>query len=314
MENKNMEARKRALAGYPWRDTKEEFIAEGAMMKALYEKVEELLIKRGDGSYSAQRVLRIFNYANNIFWQLTNLGEDKPDTQYVDTERNPNVRIMTYSLTFVLLKMFGMYSQLSEAFKEQLHHHKSDNWAWELMILAEQYETDKPEPHPAPKAEPVDFDTTLHQVTAALAEAQRLKQENESLRHKLEEEKKRREHDVKHWKALNNMQADTMSALLLKHNAVEQKLAAWENNKFYQAVNIGTIVDYAQGQKENKLDVIKMMLLELCANKVDNDVLQKIKDLRSGGTFNIDKVGQMYPNATHVENHYHTPPKDETND
>ena len=299
MENKNTKAK-----GWIWRHEKEMFFADGAMIQALYEKMDDILRGLHTGFHKPERTLRVFNYAYDFCWQLTENHQSRLDTLFVDSDGNANVRIMTYTLAFVLLNIHNKFDELDESTQDLLQRRQSDRWTWELLLLAKNYQTDSPAPA---TDEPLDFDKVRLLVTAALTTGKKLQAENESLRRKLETENQMHENIVASWK----LSCDSLSQKL---DTLRQQLAAWENNKFYQAVNIGTIVDYAQGQKENKLDVIKMMLLELCANKVDDDVIQKIKDLRSGGTFNINEVGQMYPNATQVTNHYHNPPKDETND
>ena len=125
----------------------------------------------------------------------------------------------------------------------------------------------------------------------AMDKAIRLEIENEKLRKRLKMERATRENAEQ---TIKEKQA---------------KLDIWENNAFYKAVNINTILQYVQNPKKcDKSDVktIKLMLLALCANKVPNEVIEKIDALECGKTITIEYVENLNPSATKVEtNHYH---------
>lgn len=138
--------------------------------------------------------------------------------------------------------------------------------------------------------EKMDLAEVKSLVMDAMDQAIRMQQENKELRHQLEEERARRE------KAEQTIKAQ------------QEKLDTWESDDFYRAVNINTILEYAQDPDNcDKTDVtvIKLMLLALCSNKVPDDIIRKIKRLRCGGKLNIGSVGQINPAATEVHNHYH---------
>ncbi len=141
------------------------------------------------------------------------------------------------------------------------------------------------------EAKMVDFVQVKDVVVAAMEEAAKMQKENELLREQLQMERTAREN----------------AGQLIKE--LQEKLDVWESDDFYRAVNIKTILEYAQDTDncdKNDVSVIKLMLLGLCANKVPDKVIRKIKTLKCGGKLNIGTVGQMNPAATEVHNHYHT--------
>ena len=138
--------------------------------------------------------------------------------------------------------------------------------------------------------EEMDLAEVKSLVMGAMDQSIKMQQENKAFRHQLEEERTRRE------KAEQTIKTQ------------QEKLDAWESDDFYRAVNINTILEYAQDPDNcDKTDVtvIKLMLLALCSNKVPDDIIRKIKRLRCGGKLNIGSVGQINPAATEVHNHYH---------
>ena len=138
--------------------------------------------------------------------------------------------------------------------------------------------------------EEMDLAEVKSLVMGAMDQSIKMQQENKALRLQLEEERTRRE------KAEQTIKTQ------------QEKLDAWESDDFYRAVNINTILEYAQDPDNcDKTDVtvIKLMLLALCSNKVPDDIIRKIKRLRCGGKLNIGSVGQINPAATEVHNHYH---------
>ena len=140
------------------------------------------------------------------------------------------------------------------------------------------------------EAKKVDFVQVKDYVVAAMEEAARMQEENKLLREQLLMERTTREH---------------AEQLIVE---LQKKLDVWESDSFYKAVNIKTIIEYAQDTDncdKNDVAIIKLMLLGLCANKVPDKVIRKIKTLKCGGKLNIGTVGQMNPAATQVHNHYH---------
>ena len=137
----------------------------------------------------------------------------------------------------------------------------------------------------------VDFVQVKDFVVAAMEEAANMQEENKQLREQLQMERTGREKAEQTIKEL------------------QEKLDVWESDDFYRAVNIKTIIEYAQDTDncdKNDVSVIKLMLLGLCANKVPDKVIRKIKTLKCGGKLNIGTVGQINPAATEIHNHYHT--------
>lgn len=136
----------------------------------------------------------------------------------------------------------------------------------------------------------VDFAKAKDYLVAVMDETARMQEENKLLGEQLRAERAARE---KVERTIRELQ---------------EKLDVWESDDFYKAVNIKTIIEYAQDTDncdKNDVAIIKLMLLGLCANKVPDKVIRKIKTLKCGGNLNIGTVGQMNPAATEVHNHYH---------
>ncbi len=136
----------------------------------------------------------------------------------------------------------------------------------------------------------VDFAKAKAYLLDVMDEASRMQKENKLLSEQLQAERIARE------KAEQTIRE------------LQEKLDVWESDDFYKAVNIKTIIEYAQDTDncdKNDVAIIKLMLLGLCANKVPDKVIRKIKTLKCGGKLNIGTVGQINPAATEVHNHYH---------
>ena len=136
----------------------------------------------------------------------------------------------------------------------------------------------------------VDFAKAKDYLLDVMDEASRMQEENKLLSEQLQTERIAREKAEQTIKEL------------------QEKLDVWESDDFYKAVNIKTIIEYAQDTDncdKNDVAIIKLMLLGLCANKVPDKVIRKIKTLKCGGKLNIGTVGQINPVATDVHNHYH---------
>lgn len=136
----------------------------------------------------------------------------------------------------------------------------------------------------------VDFAKAKAYLLDVMDEAAKMQEENKLLSEQLQAERIARE------KAEQTIRV------------LQEKLDVWESDDFYKAVNIKTIIEYAQDTDncdKNDVAIIKLMLLGLCANKVPDKVIRKIKTLKCGGKLNIGTVGQINPAATEVHNHYH---------
>ena len=136
----------------------------------------------------------------------------------------------------------------------------------------------------------VDFAKAKAYLLDVMDEASRMQKENKLLSEQLQAERIARENAEQTIREL------------------QEKLDVWESDDFYKAVNIKTIIEYAQDTDncdKNDVAIIKLMLLGLCANKVPDKVIRKIKTLKCGGKLNIGTVGQINPAATEVHNHYH---------
>jgi hypothetical protein len=136
----------------------------------------------------------------------------------------------------------------------------------------------------------VDFAKAKAYLLDVMDEAAKMQEENKLLSEQLQAERIARE------KAEQTIRE------------LQEKLDVWESDDFYKAVNIKTIIEYAQDTDncdKNDVAIIKLMLLGLCANKVPDKVIRKIKTLKCGGKLNIGTVGQINPVATEVHNHYH---------
>ena len=113
---------------------------------------------------------------------------------------------------------------------------------------------------------------------------------------------------IDEWNRLYDIDMAIVSTVIADNSELQEKLDVWESDDFYKAVNIKTIIEYAQDTDncdKNDGAIIKLMLLGLCANKGPDKVIRKIKTLKCGGKLNIGTVGQINPAATEVHNHYH---------
>ncbi|MBO5955798.1 MAG: hypothetical protein J6Q10_03250 [Clostridia bacterium] len=136
----------------------------------------------------------------------------------------------------------------------------------------------------------VDFAKAKAYLLDVMDEAEHMQKENKLLSEQLQAERIARENAEQTIREL------------------QEKLDVWESDDFYKAVNIKTIIEYAQDTDncdKNDVAIIKLMLLGLCANKVPDKVIRKIKTFKCGGKLNIGTVGQINPAATEVHNHYH---------
>lgn len=236
-------------------------------------------------SLKSSNVLDIFNNAYQIC--RSHLFQQSFVIKFRNTERKD----FSYAVALVLVQLHQKFYTISEESVLSLKSKISPRVWKEFQSFAKIYEL----AHPIFLGQEKEFDFTQvkDHILASLEEADRLQKENKELRKQLEMEETLRG------------KAEQVAI------EIQQKLEVWENDSFYKAVNIETILKYVQEGDCNKNDVpaIKLMLLSLCAGEVPKEVIEKIKTLKCGGNvtiYDIKKVENFNPTASKSEtNHYH---------
>lgn len=281
------------------RKSKEEFFQDGEIIKELFEWTRNT-IKRVEKIISDEFTLRVFNLAYRICWMVVNERATIKQIEDLIEPINQIDRFRNHSLA-VAYTLFRLNKEYSLR--------ESDIFFSIVRVLlppsfyAKHYSAFVREnslPHPisfrAPLSESeheveIDFGKTKSHIVAAIDKAIRLESENKELHKLIEEERIKRK------------------TAELRIEEKQTKLNCLENDAFYKAVNINSILKYAQDQgncDNNDIKIIRMMLLALCANKVPNDVIEAIKTLKLGGNITIGEqhnhgCQQFYGNITDSE-------------
>lgn len=254
------------------RKGKEEFFRDGEVVKELYCRTDALICEERNVPFH-NYTLCVFNHAYYICWKF--LHESVLVNRIGKTVifENRMVEKFSWVVAYALLRLHekfypiehGDYVSLFSKFPCELYERHYNPLA-QGMSLSKPLSFCVPLP-----GQEMNFSKARSYVTAALGEGARLQEENKELRKRLEAEEKLRKKAEWEMKAL------------------QQKLDAWENNAFYKAVNIETIFEYAQSKRcsENNREAIRNTLLYLCSNKVDDDVIDKIRNLELGGNVTI---------------------------
>ena len=254
------------------RKSKEEFFRDGEMIEELYRLTDGLICNELNVTFH-NLTLHVFNYAYRICWMI--VAEKKSVTQIDDSMKIESDTERNYSLAVALALL-----RLNKDFYPTSNHRGELSGKMSKRFFHDRYSkyiSEKTVPYPidfcAPLPEPIDFVNVKNNVMAAMDEAIKLENENKELRRQLEGEKSKRE-------ATERTIAEKQA-----------KLDAWESDKFYKAVNINTIFEYAQSNtcSQNNREAIKLTLLALCANKVSDYIIEKIKALECGGNVRIEK-------------------------
>lgn len=258
------------------RKSKEEFFRDGEVIEELYKFTYDEL--RKDIRCNDGLVLQMFNYAYRICWLIVTGRSSVNQIDNFITFAYREERDYILPMAFILLSLNrGFYPRMNIhlrplydmcyiCFLDRLINFTSKK----KLLLPINFRT----PFPEPKLEPeLDILQAKKYIMGFVDKVICLKKENEDLVELLQVEKAKREEVEKKIKTL------------------QKKLDGWENDPFYKAVNINTIFEYVQSKhcSENNREAIRNTLLYLCANKVPNDVIEKIKTLKLGGTIYVEK-------------------------
>lgn len=262
------------------RKSADEFFHDGEAIEELYKRTFKLIIHYS--SLKSNNIIDIFNNAYQIC--KAHLSEQSFVIKFRNTERKD----FSYAVALVLVLLHKKFYPISEESISSLKS-KINFGIWRrFQTFSQENELQHPIFH-IPE-EDTDFVKAKEHIMASLDKAIQLQAENEELRKQLESERSLRE---------------TLEQII---KSQQEKLDIWENDSFYKAVNINTILKYAQAPEncsENDVKTIKLMLLDLCASKVPDDVIKKIKTLKCGKIITIENVAQMNTAATEITNHYH---------
>ena len=267
------------------RKNADEFFRDGIVVKELYQKTFELI-----NDCSSLSIISILDVFNNAYQICRARLFQKP---FISIIRNKEKKDFVYSVALVLIMFHRKFYSISDVTISNLRSSIRPS-IWEIYeTFAEGKSLSHPidfcKPTPEPEFD-VDLAIAKNYMLSAMDKAIRLEEENKLLSEQLQAERIARE------KAEQTIRE------------LQEKLDVWESDDFYKAVNIKTIIEYAQDTDncdKNDVAIIKLMLLGLCANKVPDKVIRKIKTLKCGGKLNIGTVGQINPAATEVHNHYH---------
>ena len=272
------------------RKSSEEFFRDGEVIEELYEWTDSSMANMYGFAYG-EYTFKVFNHAYYICWLLINEKGSVSKIHDSILFENDVVQEYSYAVAYALYRLNIHFIPLTHNISRQFDRILSRDFYSEIYC---DFMMKKTLSHPinfrVPLPEPIDFVEARDYITNAIEQAIQLQTENKELRKQLESERKQRE---------------SLEQII---KSQQEKLDVWESDSFYKAVNINTILKYAQNPEncgENDVKTIKLMLLDLCASKVPADVIKKIKTLICGKIITIENVAQMNTAATEITNHYH---------
>jgi len=239
--------------------------------------------------------LYVYNHAYRICWMFTNGKSWDYEICDYDKFENDVVRNHSWILVHILLTLnkfplkLNTYLDITKMYPEKLYKaYYEDKVEGKSLSHSINFRIPLPEPEDIKE---IDFAQAKNYVMDTMNRAMKLQEEYKEHQWQLQIEKAGKEEAERKIKAL------------------QEKLDVWENDAFYKAVNINSILKYAQdrGNCDNSdIKTIRMMLLALCANKVSNDVIEAIKTLKLGGNITIGEqhnhgCQQFYGNITDSE-------------
>lgn len=277
------------------RKSKEEFLRDGEVIGELYNRTEDFLRREHIADYRGGTMV-VFNHAYRICWMI--VGEKAAFKQINDfiMPKGEIIRNHSMAVAYALFRLnegfypfshrtfFNLVKVLPHSFYARCYADlvKGKGLSHPIDFRGSLLESNQ--------ESEIDFVQAKSNIIAALDEAIGLKDENKELRFMLGAQESMREEYER------------------KAKILQQKLDVWENNVFYKAVNINTILKYAQDPSicdSVDMKAIQRMLLILCDDK-DKETKEKIKTMKLGGNIVIEYVENLNPSATKVEtNHYH---------
>lgn len=278
------------------RENEEEFFRDGEVIKDLFKWTEELISNEPNLPCS-YFTLSVFNQAYLICWLTVHekVSIRRINDECVfgkDLERNHS-----WAVAYTLLRLHKELYPLTARIRMEIFKIlPGDFYRRYYMDFVRGRSLSHPIDFRASFSEEeqiteVDLAKTRKYILAAMDKAIKLEEQNKELGKQLEEERRKRE----------------IAEQIVE--GIQTKLNCLENDAFYKAVNINSILKYAQDQgncDNNDIKTIRMMLLALCANKVSNDVIAAIKTLKLGGNVTIGEqhnhgCQQFYGNITDSE-------------
>lgn len=280
------------------RKSKDEFFRDGEVIETLFNWTDFLICMELNVPCH-EFTLSVYNHAYYICWMIVERHTFVENIDSLITFENDLVRNHSWAVAKTLLSLnmkfypirLKIYQKITMMYSKDLYErHYSNSIKGKILSYPIGFRI------PLNKLEQVEeigFAQAKNYVMDTMNKAIKLQEEYKELLWQLQVEKTRREE----------------AEQTIKKQ--QKKLEAWENDSFYKAVNIQTILKYVQEGDCDKKDVaaIKLMLLAMCANKVSDDVIEKIKTLKCGGNvtiYDIKKVENFNPAASKSEtNHYH---------
>jgi len=259
------------------RKSKEDFFRDGEIIKELYNWTSKTMCVVENKS-SDELTLCVFNYAYRICWIKISKKMSIKRIDNFMTFENDTVRMHSWAVAYALLRLNNKFHPFKDVDRIEitmlLPRYFYDRYYY---IFVKSKSLSHPISFRASFSEEeqiteVDLAKTRKHILAAMDKAIKLEEENKELGKQLEEERRKRE-----------IAEQTVEG-------IQTKLNCLENDAFYKAVNINSILKYAQDKgncDNNDIKTIRMMLLALCANKVPNDVIEAIKTLKLGGNITI---------------------------
>lgn len=251
----------------------EEFYRDGEVIEDLFEWTDSLMANEYNIPYG-EYTLQVFNHAYHICWMIFHENSSVMQISKSIEFENEVVREFSFKVAYVLCILHEKFHKIDMRIRRvfsYVFYHGSHVHFYRSFVS--ENELPCPIEFHAPMPD-IDLVQTRDDIMAAMNKAVRLDKENKMLRKRMELERTKR------------------AEAELNIKTLQEKLDAWENDTFYKAVNINTILKYAQESgicDNNDIKTIRMMLVDLCANKVPNKVIEKIKTLKFGGTIYIEK-------------------------
>lgn len=257
----------------------EEFYRDSNVIEELLDLTESLMANEYNIPYG-EYTLQVFNHAYHICWMIIHEKSTVMQISKSIVFENDVVRKFSFEVAFVLYILHDKFYKIDERIRRgflcvlprgfYMHHYHS---------FVREKELSCPIEFLAPMPD-IDLAQTKDDIMAAMNKAVRLEKENKMLRKRLELERTKKAEAEQKIKTL------------------QEKMDAWENNDFYKAVNINTIVNYVNEQRRNLTEhdvlVIQGMLNRLCRNKkLSDEAFKEIDNLTCGGKLTI---GTQYNN------------------
>ncbi len=251
----------------------EEFYRDGEVIEDLFEWTDGLMANEYNIPYG-EYTLQVFNHAYRICWMIIHENSSVIQISESIVFENDVVRKFSFEVAYVLYILHEKFYKIDERIRRGFlcvlprgfYMHRYHSFVREKELFC-------PIEFLAPIPD-IDLAQTKDDIMAAMNKAVRLEKGNKMLHKRLELERTKRAEAEQKIKTL------------------QEKLDAWENNDFYKAVNIDSIVNYVNEQRRNLTEhdvlVIQGMLNRLCRNKkLSDEAFKEIDNLTCGSKVGI---------------------------